>query len=390
MIAPTRAFGLGCAARRLACLLAVVAAAAVLPATASAAGHPDYRILVFTPRDGDAKATAGVKAIRDLGKSGPGSPSSRAPTLPSSRGRVCRRRRLPRHPLGDRDRAGLAVPDRPARHARDRRGAACHATIKVADRVHDASKSLPEHWSRTDRFYNFTSNVRGEAHVLATVDETTYTGGTMGVDHPVAWCKDYQGGRSFYTAGGDTAATLLEPTSASTSLGAIDWAAGVADPVYSDCGATVLANYQQVKITRRRTSTSRSASTSSRTAGSSRPPATGACACTTRRPATSDVIAKIPVYTVNEDGLYGPAVDNDFATNKWVYLYYSPLQMEGISQSGVPYPATTSRPAPRRRRRPTRRLGPVEGLLPALALQVRRRRRAPSRRGSTWRASRRS
>ena len=30
--------------------------------------------------------------------------------------------------------------------------------------------------------------------------------------------------------------------------GAIDWAAGAADPVYSDCGATVLANYQQTKI----------------------------------------------------------------------------------------------------------------------------------------------
>ncbi len=37
--------------------------------------------------------------------------------------------------------------------------------------------------------------------MLATVDENTYTGGTMKAlaDHPVAWCKDYQGGRSFYS-----------------------------------------------------------------------------------------------------------------------------------------------------------------------------------------------
>ena len=28
----------------------------------------------------------------------------------------------------------------------------------------------------------------------------------------------------------------------------MQWAAGKADPVYSDCGATVLANYQQTKI----------------------------------------------------------------------------------------------------------------------------------------------
>ena len=53
------------------------------------------------------------------------------------------------------------------------------ATIKVADRVHDASRTLPERWVRSDRFYNFSSNVRGRFHVLATVDETTYTGGTM-------------------------------------------------------------------------------------------------------------------------------------------------------------------------------------------------------------------
>ena len=31
-----------------------------------------------------------------------------------------------------------------------------------------------------------------------------------------------------------------------------------------------------------------------------------------------------PGDAIDEDGLYGPAVDNDFATNKWVYLYYAP------------------------------------------------------------------
>jgi PKD repeat protein/type 1 glutamine amidotransferase len=215
------------------------------------------------------------------------------------------------------------------------------ATIKVADRVHDASKSLPERWSRTDRFYNFTSNVRGRFHVLATVDETTYAGGTMGADHPVAWCKDTQGGRAFYTAGGDTGATFAEPDFREHLLGALDWAAGVADPVYSDCGATVLANYQQVKIS--------APPNLNEPIGFDQLP-DGRILQTTRDgrvrlqdPETgeSDVIATIPVYTVNEDGLYGPAVDNDFATNKWVYLFYSPIQMEGISQSGVPYPATT-------------------------------------------------
>ena len=33
-------------------------------------------------------------------------------------------------------------------------------------------------------------------------------GGTMGADHPVSWCKDHEGGRSFYTALGNTAASF--------------------------------------------------------------------------------------------------------------------------------------------------------------------------------------
>ena len=36
------------------------------------------------------------------------------------------------------------------------------------------------------------------------------------------------------------------------------------------------------------------------------------------------------VYTVNEDGMYGPEVDNNFNTNKWVYLFYSPPEVEDV------------------------------------------------------------
>ena len=53
------------------------------------------------------------------------------------------------------------------------------------------------------------------------------------------------------------------------------------------------------------------------------------------------MINTIPVYSNSEDGLYGPAVDNDFATNHWVYLYYAPVNMDGISASGSPFPAQT-------------------------------------------------
>ena len=48
---------------------------------------------------------------------------------------------------------------------------------------------------------------------------------------------------------------------------------------------------------------------------------------------SSKVIATLPVYTNSEDGLYGPAIDNDFATNKWVYLYYAPQTVVNVKQS---------------------------------------------------------
>src|SRR4051794_33174867 len=132
-------------------------------------------------------------------------------------------------------------------------------TVKVYDRVHDATKNLPEHWDRTDNFYNFTSNVRGFSHVLATVVEDPFepqpngntlngiTGGTMGADHPVSFCKDFQGGRSFYTTLRNTPASF-DADMVKHPRGAINSAAGHSDPPHSDCGATVLANYQQVKI----------------------------------------------------------------------------------------------------------------------------------------------
>ena len=48
-------------------------------------------------------------------------------------------------------------------------------------------------------------------HVLATIDESTYDGGGMGADHPIAWWHEYDGGRAWYTAGGHTDEAWSEP-----------------------------------------------------------------------------------------------------------------------------------------------------------------------------------
>lgn len=68
-----------------------------------------------------------------------------------------------------------------------------------------AGKPVGERWPITDELYNYRRNPRPQVQVIATVDETGYEGGTMGDDHPIAWCRPFDGGRSWYTGLGHDA-----------------------------------------------------------------------------------------------------------------------------------------------------------------------------------------
>jgi cytochrome c len=100
------------------------------------------------------------------------------------------------------------------------------ATVLVEDRTHPSTAGLPERWERTDEWYDFRANPRAEVQVLARLDESTYRGGMMGPDHPIAWWHDFDGGRSWYTAGGHTAESYREPLFLSHLLGGIQYAIG--------------------------------------------------------------------------------------------------------------------------------------------------------------------
>ena len=102
------------------------------------------------------------------------------------------------------------------------------ATVNIEDGKHPSTAPLPEHWVRTDEWYNFIASPRGQARVLASLDETTYKGGNMGKDHPIAWCKQVGKGRVWYTALGHTEASFTEPLFLKHLLGGIQAAAGVA------------------------------------------------------------------------------------------------------------------------------------------------------------------
>jgi cytochrome c len=102
------------------------------------------------------------------------------------------------------------------------------ATVRIADRDHPSTQGLPASWERTDEWYNFRNNPRGAVHVLATLDEATYSGGAMGTDHPIVWCQNVDGGRSWYTAMGHTKEAFAEPLFRLHLLGGIESAADIA------------------------------------------------------------------------------------------------------------------------------------------------------------------
>lgn len=84
------------------------------------------------------------------------------------------------------------------------------------------------HFEWFDEWYNFHLNPRSEngTKVLMTVKESTYQGGTMGQDHPIAWCQD-QGSRSFYTALGHFDEAYSDTWFMKTIWNAILWTARV-------------------------------------------------------------------------------------------------------------------------------------------------------------------
>ncbi len=106
------------------------------------------------------------------------------------------------------------------------------ANIKVEDRASAATANLPQTWNRTDEWYNYQTNPRATAHVLATLDESSYSGGAMGADHPHIWCKTIDAGRSFYTGGGHTIESYGDPAFRGVLLGGIRYAAG---RTHADC-----------------------------------------------------------------------------------------------------------------------------------------------------------
>jgi glucose/arabinose dehydrogenase/type 1 glutamine amidotransferase len=122
-------------------------------------------------------------------------------------------------------------------------------TVEVGDRVNPATRSLPLELNRTDVWYRWQTRPTGTVHTVARwraleapAGDGTDVGGT---DHPISWCRDVRGGRSFFTGMGRTADSYAEARFRDHLLGAVEWAAGL---VRGNCKATINANYRGTRL----------------------------------------------------------------------------------------------------------------------------------------------
>jgi type 1 glutamine amidotransferase len=76
------------------------------------------------------------------------------------------------------------------------------ATVKVEATTHPVMNAVPAEFPvKDEEWYTWDKSPRGNVHVLATVDERTYSPDTttkMGGDHPVIWSNEHMKARNVY------------------------------------------------------------------------------------------------------------------------------------------------------------------------------------------------
>ncbi|WP_316798966.1 ThuA domain-containing protein [Pedobacter frigidisoli] len=100
------------------------------------------------------------------------------------------------------------------------------ARFIVKDHNHPSTKFITDSvWMHKDELYNF-KNINPDIKVLINIDESSYTGGKNGPNHPFSWYHDFDGGRAFYTSMGHTKETWTEDKFLKHLSGGIAYAIG--------------------------------------------------------------------------------------------------------------------------------------------------------------------
>ncbi|WP_263356444.1 ThuA domain-containing protein [Acidicapsa ligni] len=101
--------------------------------------------------------------------------------------------------------------------------------VNVEDKAHPAMKGLPSSFEiKDEEFYTYDKDPRPNVHVLASVDENTYTPDSkikMG-DHPVVWTNEHKKARNIYIFMGHRPEHFQNPAYTALFHNSILWAAG--------------------------------------------------------------------------------------------------------------------------------------------------------------------
>ena len=205
------------------------------------------------------------------------------------------------------------------------------ASVLVLDKTHLSTTHLPDTWQRTDEWYNY-KDISPEINILLNLDEKSYEGGTNGDNHPIAWYRDFDGGRTWYTGLGHTDESYADEYFLKMLWGGIQYAAGPGVPVnYNNSQVAPEENrFQKVVldfnlnepmeldvlpgedilfIERK-----------------------GGIKLFKKSENKTKLVLNFPVHSELEDGLLGLAVDPDYEKNNWIYLYYSPIGDEPVNR----------------------------------------------------------
>jgi type 1 glutamine amidotransferase len=104
--------------------------------------------------------------------------------------------------------------------------------ILPVDRAHPATAHLPSPWIRTDEWYDIR-NLQEGVSVLLDVDETSYKRPSeqpAAQPRPIAWYREFDGGRTFYTALGHTSESFDEAHFLDHVWGGLTWVLASAEP----------------------------------------------------------------------------------------------------------------------------------------------------------------
>ena len=198
------------------------------------------------------------------------------------------------------------------------------ATVNVLEPGHKSVAHLQDDtWKRFDEWYNYKNIKEGITPILS-VDESTYEGGENGDFHPIAWYRDFENGRSFYTGLGHTEDSYTDPVFVQHLLGGMEYAWGEGQPVnYDGVKRTPEENRFQVEAL----VTGMTEPMELELLPDGRPiwiERKGRVMLYDHDFEMALEVARFDVWSEHEDGLLGIALDPDFATNNWAYFYYSP------------------------------------------------------------------